>query len=276
MTTATSDALSARCARPSYRAAIADHFAGRNSPAAEATLRAHLLGCVHCDALYRRHLVLAQLDPRALPARERLGRGLGFRGDGLVRRRAWVLALCVPAVAALLLVLLPRYVLQGGAGTPRTMGADGEFAARGAGAGVSSFWTYRLGADGTPRLAGQVVGRDDEMAFAYANTAGKPFLMIFGVDEHRHVFWFHPGWPPGTPAPQASSARVGPGPYELPEAIRQPFDGARLHVYAAFSDRRFDATTVEDTIRSAGDGELTRALGPRGITAVERTFEVRP
>jgi len=276
MTTATSDALSPRCARPHHRAAITDHFAGRGSPAAEATLRAHLLGCVDCDAYYRRHLLLARLDPRALPARERLGRGLGLRGDRFAWRRTWVLGLCVPAVAAALLVLLPRYVLHGGVGTARSIGADGEFAARGPAGGVSSFWTYLVGADGTPRLAGKLIGRADEMAFAYANAAGKPFLMIFGVDEHRHVFWFHPGWSAGTPAPQALSATVGPGPYELPEAIRQPFDGARLRVYAAFSDRRFDATMIDNAVRSAGDGDPSRALGASGITVVERTFEVRP
>jgi len=276
MTTAqrTSDAFSLRCALPAFRAAIAEHFAGNGSVAAQASLRAHLLGCADCDAYYRRHLLLARLDPRTLPARERLGRGLGFRRAGVTgRRRAWVLALCVPA-AALLLVLLPRSVFRSGAGGPGL--ADGEFAARGTANGASSFWTYRLGSDGTPRLADQAIGRADEMAFAYANAAGKPFLMIFGVDEHRHVYWFHPGWSLGAPAPQALPAKIGPGPHELPDAIRQPFDGARLRVYAAFGDRSFDATAIEEAVRTSADGDPSLRLGADGVTVVERSFEVRP
>jgi hypothetical protein len=100
--------------------------------------------------------------------------------------------------------------------------------------------------------------------------------MIFGVDEHRHVYWFHPGWSPGMPAPRAVNARPGSGPHELPEAIRQPLDGARLRIYAAFGDRSFDATMIEDAVRGAPDGDPSRALLGGGITVVERAFEVRP
>ena len=271
----TSEDVSTRCASPTFRSAIADHFAGRGSRAAEGPLRAHLLGCADCDARYRRHLVLARLDPRAVPAQQRLARGLGFRGAGRAGGwRAWALGLCVPAAAALLLALAPRHALHGD--TRAAKGLDTGFASRGAAAGPSSFWTYRLGPDGTPRLADRTIARADEIAFAYTNAARRPFLMIFGIDEHRHVYWFHPGWSAGAPAPQALSAQRGPGPYELPEAIRQPFDGARLRVYAAFADRRFDATTIEDAVRTAADGELPRALGAAGITVVERAFEVRP
>jgi len=263
------------CPQRRFETAIADHFAGRDSVAAAATLRAHLLGCADCDARYRRHLLLARLDPRALPAQERLGRGLGFCRQGLATRwpRSWALGLFVPAAAALALVLAPRHH-----GDPRS-GRTPEpsaFAARGAAKGVSSFWAYRLDPDGAPRLADQAIGRTDEVAFAYANAAGRPFLMIFGVDEHRHVYWFQPGWSSGTPAPQALRAEVGPGPHELPDAIRQPFDGGRLRVYAAFADRRFDAAAVEDAVRAAANGDPSQALRERGMTVVERTFQVTP
>jgi hypothetical protein len=220
--------------------------------------------------------VLAGLDPRALAARERLGRGLGFRGDRWWghRRSGWALALAVPAAVLLLLAVLPRQSLHSGA-RPSPAVSD-EFAARGGARETSAFWTYRVGPDGTPRLAAQALGRADEVAFAYSNTAGRPFLMIFGVDEHRHLYWFHPGWSGEGVAPQALSAHPGPGPHELPEAIRQPFDGGRLRVYAAFGDRPFDATTIEGAVRAAGDGDPARVLGARGITAVERTFQVIP
>jgi hypothetical protein len=278
MTTAeiTGDAVSRNgCRDPRLGAAIADHFAGRGTPAAEAALRAHLLECAACDARYRRHLLLARLDPRALPAAERLGRGLGFSGRRPAARPGWwALRLCVPAAAILLFVLIPhRRGAPGGAG-PAAPGE--ELAARGRAPGAPSFWTYRLGGDGVPRLADRTIGRADEVAFAYSNAAGKPFLMIFGVDEHRHVYWFHPDWRPGTPAPGALEAHAGPGPYELPEAIRQPFDGARLRLFAAFGERRFDAAMVQAAVRGAPDGDPTRALEAGGVAVLERTIEVKP
>lgn len=269
---------SARCTQTALHAAIANHFAGRASVKGEAALRAHLLGCRDCDERYRRHLLLARFDPRALPACDRLGRGLGFRGEGRTGPwlRGWVWGLCVPAAAILLLVLLPRHLLRGDARSGNATGAASEFAARGRTGAPPSFWTYRLGNDGTPRLAEQAIGRSDEMAFAYSNVGAKPFLMIFGVDEHRHVYWFHPGWPPGTPAPQALSAKAGLGPLELSEAIRQPFDGGRLRIFAAFGDRPFDATMVEEAVQGAPDGDPSRLLTASGVTVVDRAFEVDP
>ena len=60
-------------------AAIDAHFAGRTSVAAEATMRAHLPACPTCREAYQRHLVVAELDPRAISAQDRLGKALGFR-----------------------------------------------------------------------------------------------------------------------------------------------------------------------------------------------------
>jgi|GEM_PF-725921 len=267
-----------RCTVPHLRAAIADHFAGRSSPAAEAALRAHLPGCWDCDARYRRHLLLARLDPRAVPAEERLARGLGFRVEG--RRRlgtgGWTVALAVPVAALLLLAVLPRGVRPGQTHSVTSGSGPDEFAARGAARGPSSFWAYRLGPDGTPRLAARTIAPTDELAFAYSNAGGRPFLMIFGVDEHRHLYWFHPGWSGASPVPPPLSAQAGPGPYELPEAIRQPLAAGRLRVFAAFADRPLDPKAVEDAVRAAADGDPSRALSTDGVAVMQRIFEVIP
>jgi hypothetical protein len=271
-------ASSEGCAQPALRAAVADHFAGRISPAMEAAMRAHLLGCGDCDARYRRHLLLARLDPRALPAQDRLGRGLGFRGgrSSEHRRTHWALALCIPVAALLLLALSPRGVRPGAIQSVTAPSTTDDFAARGGSKGGSSFWVYHLGPDGAPRLAAHTIGRADELAFAYSNARGNRFLMIFGVDEHRHVYWFHPGWSGAPPEPPALSAQAGPGPFELPEALRQPLEPGRLRVYAAFSDRPLDPMVLEDAIRAAGDSDPAPALSAEGVTLVERTLEVTP
>src|SRR5689334_6477256 len=56
------------------------HFRGRISGREEREMRAQLVTCADCRAYYDRHLHLAAVDPAgALPAAERLARGLGLR-----------------------------------------------------------------------------------------------------------------------------------------------------------------------------------------------------
>src|SRR5687767_539213 len=102
------EASSAPCEN---RRAIAAHFAGRGSPAADEPMRAHLGACASCRRRYDRELMLASLDPRGRKAKERIARGLGLhietRPGG--RLSAWMAAgALVPVAAGLLLFALPR------------------------------------------------------------------------------------------------------------------------------------------------------------------------
>src|SRR4051812_758680 len=97
--------------------AIDAHFAGRLAPRAERAMRERLPVCVPCRTRYERHLRLAAIDPRALPAEERLARGLGFRRDSTPAR-----ALVLPALALGALALV--WALSGRA-------TSSQFAARG-------------------------------------------------------------------------------------------------------------------------------------------------
>jgi hypothetical protein len=137
------------------------------------------------------------------------------------------------------------------------------------------FWTYRILPVGAPALADRTFNARDELAFAYSNRGGLPYLMLFGVDEHRHVYWFHPGWPSGTPAPRAIRAAVGPGPHELSEAIRHSLDGRRLTIYAVSSSRPLDAQFIESTVRRAGDLDAPGLFGPEARWS-RRAYEVTP
>jgi hypothetical protein len=250
------DAEHARATR-----ALVAHFAGRSEPTAEARLRAHLPGCAACRQRYHQELLLVRLDPGALPARERLARGLGLRASP---RRLGLHALALPALATAalaLLLLLPR---SGGISAPVARGRRSE----------ASLWVYRVAPARPPVLADGTIAAGDELAFAYANPGGKAHVLVFAIDEHRHVYWYHPAWPEHAPAPAPLPALAGAGPHELPDAIRHALDGRHLDVFAAFSDVPVSIEAVELAARTPAGMDALAAEGK--VSLVRRTLEVSP
>jgi hypothetical protein len=233
---------------------VDDHFAGRASPAAEAAMREHLPTCARCQRRYQRHLVLAKLDPTAPSAQERLATGLGLS----LRRRRPPVALpfgAVAVAAVAISIAWPR------AEVPQPRGA-----------GVSpAVLIYRVGDRGRIGTVEAGVRPTDELAFAYTNPSERRYLLLYGQDEHGHVYWFHPGWPAGAPAPRAIAIRRGAGPYELPEAVRHRFDGRQLRVTAIFSDERLGVEAVERDGRALPSPKATPAA-----EVVSRSLEVMP
>jgi hypothetical protein len=270
--------------RPSTRAhvrrEIAAHFSGRISPSAERRLRTHLPSCQACRDRYERHLLIGGLDPTARAPALRIAAGLGLRfdqkGDVLPFWRRRLAALAVPLAAAAVLVF---WVMKEPASPLREAGQSSEdFVARSARPTASvppAFWIYRTPGGGDLLLVDHAIAAGDELAFAYTNPAGKAFLMIFGVDEHRHVFWFHPGWPPGQPAPLSIPAVAGPGPHELPAAIGHALDGRRLTVHAVWSDAPLSVNAVEEQVRAAAGADNIPSWGG-GVVVTSRHLEVRP
>jgi len=210
------------------------HFAVRILPDEEQDLRAHLESCHDCRERYRRQLLLAQLDPRGASPRDRLARGLGFRQRG--NRRWWLAIVTAGAMAAAGLALWPRAAV------------DGDFTPRGGAATLPALVVYRLDASGSSRPASAAIGSSDELAFAYRNPAGRKFLLVFGVDEHRHVYWYHPGWTDAAQDPTAVPIRATPDLTELPEAIAHRLYGARLTLHALLLDAPVSVREVEDRL----------------------------
>src|SRR5580692_7444116 len=150
------------------------HFAATISVEDETELRAHLPGCASCEERYRRHLLLASIDRRVPSSRRRLARGLGLRDSP--RAHVWPARALVAAMALAALVLIAR---------PRAAERPDVFASRGRGArDVGFVWIYRLVGGAAPELVVDHVAPNDELAFAYANPAGKRYLAIFAADEH--------------------------------------------------------------------------------------------
>jgi len=206
------------------------HFGQRVTVAQEHALRAHLVGCEECRIRYRRHLVLSTLDPRAPRAEERLAHGLGI---SVRRLRPWMRwAFATGAAAAILLLLAParrevEFVSRGGESSPPPQVVV---------YGVSG---------GAAAPVGRRVGRNDELAFAYRNPEGRHFLMIFAVDEHGHVYWYHPAWTEQAAEPRAVAAHRGAGLVELREGIVHAIDGKCLTVHSLLLDEPLSVREIE-------------------------------
>jgi hypothetical protein len=95
------------------------------------------------------------------------------------------------------------------------------------------------------------------------------------VDEHRHVYWFHPAWMVGQPPPVAIPARAGPGPHELADAVRHRLDARQLTIYALFSERSVTAVAAEEWARRDGPRDDLAPFG-EGAVVLRRALEVLP
>ncbi|MCL2450960.1 MAG: hypothetical protein FWD17_18605 [Polyangiaceae bacterium] len=250
------------------------HFDGTISPEAEHAMRQHLPGCSSCRQAYRRHLLLARLDPSAMPARERLGRAIGL-GSNHQAARGWV---ALAAAAAVALIILPRMPLGQGAARPgapsdlSVPSSGNEYALRGQPVEPASrVFVYEVPDHGRPVRVKTTLRPDEGLAFAYENGRGKHRLAIFGVDEHGHVFWFHPAWTADTDTPVAIPIETDDRRHELPEAIRHDFDGAHLEIRSVFLDDAISVREIENMLKHTPSGPLPVA----GAIESSLSLEVR-
>ncbi|HEY6477829.1 MAG TPA: hypothetical protein VI456_14735 [Polyangia bacterium] len=250
--------------------AIAAHFRGTIGPRAERAMRDHLPACTECRDQYDRHLRLAQLDPRAPSPEQRIARGLGLPAGRRTSSGRWSAGL----TAAVGLVVVAVVVVLPHAGRERDRG----FAARGGGApGGAEILVYRVPASASaPQLTGDTMAPTDALAFAYRNPLGKRRLMVFGIDEHRHVYWYHPAWLRMEENPQGIAISASPGAHELSDAVTQQLDGEQLSIHALFSDQALTVRDVEQAIARRGGSGDREALAFPGAVDLVRTLRVSP
>jgi hypothetical protein len=148
------------------------------------------------------------------------------------------------------LAVVPRPGTRDGQG-------DGAYVPRGlpAPAQVPELRVYRIprapDVRGAPEVTDGAVRADDELAFAYRNPGGRRYVMVFGVDEHGHVYWYHPEWSRADDDPSAVPVVTAPGLQELPAAVVQNLDGERLMIHALFTDRALTVREVEAAVAAA-------------------------
>ncbi len=227
------------------RSLIRAHFALYISPRDERQLRLHLTDCEECSSRYDRQLILASLDPTAAPAARRLAAGLGLKRRGGLGTLSLQLGFALAALAALVLLQVKK---------------PAEFAARGSeqSAQLAQVFVYRVQPGQTGQAVGSSMRASDELAFAYVNSAGFSRLLIFGEDEHGHVYWYHPAWSDGSQNPRAIAIGSGPELRELPESIAHELDGKTLKIHSIFTNADLSVRDVERLLKQ-------RAAGQSGI-----------
>jgi hypothetical protein len=256
--------------RCQLRGLVDDHFAGRIDPTAERRMREHLPGCVACREHYERHLLLAGLDPEARSPEERLARGLGLAAPRPRRTRRWLAAATAAAAAAAVLVLVLLVVQPPGEGS-----GDSGFQPRGGGEVRQppvELLVYRLRRGKEPELVKEegTISRGDELAFAYRNDSDKKRLLVFGVDEHRNVYWFHPAWRDPGQNPTAIAIQFDGKLHELKEAVGHDYRGGRLSIHALFVDRALTVREVETLLGRGGASSIEGALQDTRVLTIQR------
>jgi hypothetical protein len=252
------------CNLPSGHSLVEAHFAGNIAPASERKLRTHLPACESCRDYYDRHLLVAALDPAARKPQDRIGVGLGLQAAKKPTRAApYAMVLC--AAAVLLLMVIP---LRGR--------LTDEFAPRGSSATAlePKLLAYRIEKGQVAQTLGRGMKRNDELAFAYANPGAYERLMIFAVDEHRHVYWYHPEWTSQADDPHAISIAPGAEVREIPAAVSHSFDGTELTLFAIFSNEDLTVRRVEQLVQRSKSIDdplpLKNAVVERVHLSVER------
>jgi hypothetical protein len=261
-------------AHATCRAQISAHFEGRGHSSDERAMRLHFEDCEACRRHYARYWTLAALDPHALDAQERLGRGLGLHerrwglpGGSTWPVRAWLFA--VASIAGVALLLLRR--------NP----SPPEFTARGVGPGAPVTVEVYHASSGRPlALADGMLRASDELAFAYSNRGQYPYLAVCGIDEHQHVYWYHPAWSSAAQDPRSIPIEGSGRVEELPEAISQALEGRRLRLISVFSRAPLRVRELERTLVAlpSSGPNLQSALEEKygDVLVAERMFEVSP
>jgi hypothetical protein len=151
-------------------------------------------------------------------------------------------ALALSAALALALMLIVFL--------PTKSGQEEGFAARGSDGIPANLLVYRLQPGEAPAPVVDEIAGADELAFAYENNAGKKRLLIFGLDEHKNIYWYHPAWVKESDNPVAVPIQSGGGVHELPEAVTHPIKGKSLRIYAVFTDEPLSVREVEKRVRN--------------------------
>lgn len=231
------------------RATVDRHFAGKLSPEQEQRMRRHLPDCETCREHYENHMLLASIDPKAKSMEERLARGLGLGGGGdrSASRRGWIAAAATATVAAACLVLAVQ--MSG-------PGEEDRFQPRGEDRAKAELLAYRLKPGQKPAPVKDAISRKDELAFAYRNSSGKKYLMVFAVDEGGAVYWFHPAWTNPKENPTALPISSDGQLHELKEAVGHEYKGNTLKLYGLFLDSSMRIRQVEAALQRKGNDAL--------------------
>lgn len=175
--------------------------------------------------------------------------------------RAWwrALRVGVPALAAAaaLLVAGSWWLADRRPAEPGEPAARGrpEFVPRGGAADDPERWValeiFSKPAPREPyRAAGQSIGADGALAFAYRNVGGRyRYLMIFAVAGDGRIYWYYPAYERAGDDP--SSVPIEEGRHKLPDEVEHDLRGGALRIVGLFSREPLRVSAVERAVSAA-------------------------
>jgi hypothetical protein len=233
------------------RNAIDAHFQGRGSAKTHSLFMAHLPECGDCHRYFDRRMLLAEMDPKGLGAKERIGRSLGFTKKQEPKFASLPVFLTASAMAAGAFILWPAPA------------SDDGFTSRGSGGGVvvstapEEVFVYKIGADNQPLEVGKEMLASDELTFSFRNAGDATHLMIYGVDDQNQIYWFYPAWTNADENPTAVPVERTKGVKALGRAVAHDYRGKTLRLYSLFLEDKNPLPSVQELEKRLGNAQET-------------------
>ena len=195
------------------------------------------------------------------------------------RGRFGPLALGITAAAVAAIVLPTVLFLNHRVTSP---GLAAEFRAKAANTGTDprarwiGFNVFRLSDNAEAVQLTDTLRADDALLFSYTNLGPTPFsyLMIFGVDESRRVFWYYPAFLDASDNPKSIPIAGGASRVGLREVIAHPYVEGTLTLFALFSDNRVSVSNVEAVVAKGADDLRSLEAAIDGVRVKALALEV--
>ena len=131
---------------------------------------------------------------------------------------------------------------------------------------------FRLSGVTEPEPLRDILHIGDGLLFSYTNLGPEPFsyLMIFGVDGNRRVYWYYPAFLDARDNPKGIDIEKGASRAGLQEVIAHPYRVGPLTLFGLFSDKALSVFDIETAMQrgladaaaleAAFDGVKVKAL----------------
>lgn len=118
-----------------------------------------------------------------------------------------------------------------------------------------AFNAFRLSGEAQPEQVTDTLRSDDGLLFSYTNLGPEPFsyILIFGVDANRRVYWYYPAFLDHADNPKSISIAKDVSRAGLREVIAHPYTEGSLTLFSLFSDKVLSVSDIEAAVTQGVD-----------------------
>jgi hypothetical protein len=264
------------------RSRIDRYFVRGLSPRAEQAMRQHVARCARCRRRYEANLAAeAALPGGALLAEQRLWQGITGAASApdtaraSLRARRFMLAGAFSAATLVAVVWFSPWRERQPGGLVERGSHEDEALHR-----TPSLQIFRRGEASVPEPVRDTIHGGDALMFAYSNPGRRyRFLMVFGVDDHRRIFWYYPAYERDVDAPRAIAIQAERLGVELGDAVTHALVEGGLRVYGLFLEDSATVSAIEmlvahELAHQAGDSTKEAVFPVAGAFQVSRWVRV--